>query len=90
MATTLSAKEVAEELGTTAKRFRSFLRSEVKAAGGIVGEDTPGKGGRYSFEQKEVRSLKKRFDAWAVKQAELAAERAKAKAEADEEETAEV
>lgn len=87
MATTLSAKEVAEALGTTPKRFRRFLRSEVKEAGGTIGEDTPGKGGRYSFEAKEVRSIQKRYEKWSVLQAEKAAERAAARAaetEADE------
>jgi hypothetical protein len=80
MAITLSAKQVAEELGTSAKRLRRFLRDEVRENGGTVGEQTPGKGGRYSFEQKEVRSIQKRFSAWSAVQAAKAAERAAAKA----------
>lgn len=61
---TLTAKEVAEKLETDARTFRKFVRSEVKAAGGEVGVDTPGKGKRYSFESKEISGLKKRFSAW--------------------------
>jgi hypothetical protein len=61
---TLTAKEVAEKLETDARTFRKFVRSEVKAAGGEVGVDTPGKGKRYSFESKEISGLKKRFHAW--------------------------
>lgn len=61
---TLTAKEVAERLETDARTFRKFVRSEVKANGGEVGVDTPGKGKRYSFESKEISGLKKRFAAW--------------------------
>jgi hypothetical protein len=61
---TLSAKEVAEKLETDARTFRKFIRSEVKAAGGEVGVDTPGKGKRYVFEAKEINGLRKRFSAW--------------------------
>lgn len=61
---TLTAKEVAEKLKTDARTFRKFIRSEVKAAGGTVGVETPGKGKRYSFESKEISSLRKRYAAW--------------------------
>ena len=61
---TFTTKEAAEKLGTEPRTLRKFLRSETVEAGGTVGEDTPGKGGRYSLEAKEFRSLQKRFNAW--------------------------
>ena len=61
---TMTTKEAAEKLGTEPRTLRKFLRSETVEAGGTVGEDTPGKGGRYSLEAKEFRSLQKRFTAW--------------------------
>lgn len=64
MAATLTVKEVAEQLGTDPRTLRKFLRSEVKEAGGQIGEDTPGKGGRYSIESRSVKGLAKRFGAW--------------------------
>jgi hypothetical protein len=39
--------------------------------GGTVGEDTPGKGGRYSFEAKDYRGLKKSFEAWSAAKSEV-------------------
>lgn len=64
MATTLTVKEVAEKLGTEARTLRKFLRQEVTDAGGKIGEDTPGKGGRYQLEARSFASLQKRFKAW--------------------------
>jgi hypothetical protein len=64
---TLTTKEAAEKLGTDPRSLRKFLRSETVENGGTVGEDTPGKGGRYSLEAKEFRSLQKRFNAWSEK-----------------------
>lgn len=61
---TLTTKEAAEKLGTEPRTLRKFLRSDTVENGGKVGEDTPGKGGRYSLEAKEFRSLQKRFEAW--------------------------
>lgn len=69
MATTFSTKEVAEKLGTDARTLRKFLRSEVTEAGGTVGEDTPGKGKRYSFESRQIGGLKKRFEQWSTAKA---------------------
>jgi predicted transcriptional regulator len=60
----LTTKEVAEKLDTTPRTLRKFLRAEAVEAGGTIGEDTPGKGKRYSFETKEVTKLQKRFAAW--------------------------
>jgi len=45
-----TATEIADELGVNAKAFRSFVRSIVRANGGKVGENTPGSGGRYAFD----------------------------------------
>jgi predicted transcriptional regulator len=61
---TLTTKEIAEKIGTEPRTLRKFLRSEAVESGGKVGEDTPGKGGRYSIEAKEFRGLQKRFEAW--------------------------
>lgn len=83
MANTLTTKEVAEKLETTTRTLRKFVRSEVKEAGGKIGEDTPGKGGRYSFEAKEVAGMKKRFRAWSKSQAEARAARLAKEAEAN-------
>ena len=60
----LTATQVAERLDTDGRTFRKFLSAEVKANGGEVGVDTPGKGKRYSFESKEINGLRKRFQAW--------------------------
>lgn len=81
MANTLSAKEVATKLETDARTLRKFLRSDAKSKGGKVGEDTPGKGGRYSFTAAEVKSLRKKFSAW-----EKANAARKAEKETDEDE----
>lgn len=64
MAKTLTVKEICEKIGCEPRQFRKFLRKEATEAGGTVGEDTPGKGGRYSFESKEVAKLQRRFAAW--------------------------
>jgi hypothetical protein len=54
----LSAKEAAAELGTDARTFRKFMRDTLPK------DSQPGQGNRYSIEEKEVRKLKKKFDAW--------------------------
>jgi hypothetical protein len=51
----INVKDLAEELETTARTARKFLRSIVPK------EDQPGKGGRWQIEKREVRSLKKKF-----------------------------
>jgi hypothetical protein len=61
---TLSAKQVAHEIGTTGKVLRSFIRSEVRANGGVVGVDTPGSGGTYKFQESEIEEIRARFEAW--------------------------
>lgn len=62
METTLSVKDIAEEIGTTGRLLRKFLRAEVTEAGGTVGEDTPGKGRRYSFTRDEANDLIERYE----------------------------
>lgn len=61
---TLTAKELAQELNTDPRTVRKFLRHRTKAAGGVIGEDTPGKGGRYGIEKRQVKTLRKEFTAW--------------------------
>ena len=63
---TLTVKDVAGELDVEPKTLRKFLRSEVVESGGVIGEDTPGKGRRYSFEPEEAEDIKARFLAWST------------------------
>lgn len=80
MTKTLSVKEVADKLDTDPRTLRKFLRKEVRDNGGTIGEDTPGKGGRYAIEAKAVAGIRKRFAAFQVQEAEARAERAARKA----------
>lgn len=84
----MDTKEMAELVGTSPKNLRKFLRSQVKEAGGTIGEDTPGKGKRYTFEKKEVKTIKSQFAAWSEANAKARAERL-AKLAAEEESTEE-
>ena len=63
-AKTLTVKEVAEQFGTDGRTLRKFLRHQVKESGGTVGEDTPGKGGRYALDARKVAKLQRDFNAW--------------------------
>lgn len=56
----MSAKEVAREFGTEPRTFRKFLRSITDR------EMQPGQGGRWTFEQKELKKLKKQYDEWSA------------------------
>lgn len=84
MATTkaepLSAKEAATELGTDARTLRKFLRKRS----GLVGQ-----GNRWAIEPKELKALKKEFDAWAKGTAEAKAAKAKPPVDDDEVESIE-
>lgn len=60
----LSAKDVALVLDVDAKTFRRFVRSYVKSNGGSVGTDTPGRGGRYAFDEDEIDAIRDAFGAW--------------------------
>jgi len=56
----MTTAEVAEELGTDTRTLRKFLRFDAKKNEA----ETPGKGGRYAIEKKDLRGLKSRFAAW--------------------------
>jgi hypothetical protein len=58
MATTLNVTELAARLDTTPRTARKFLRATFEK------EDQPGKGGRWSIEAKQVRSLTAKFKTW--------------------------
>lgn len=74
MAGSITTAEVATELGTDTRTLRKFLRDTRGEGKAVVG-----KGARYSFEKKEIRSLKSQFSKWVVaRDAQKAA-----KAEAD-------
>lgn len=71
---TITTTELAEEIGTSTRTLRKFLRADARAAD--KGDSLPGKGGRYAIERKAVPGLKKRFTKWAAAEAEARAERA--------------
>lgn len=80
-ATTMSAKEVAQEFGTDARTLRKFLREVTPK------EDQPGQGGRWTFTKGEATKLRKKFDRWSDEgakstPAEPKAKRAKKETEA--------
>lgn len=55
MAQALNVTELSEQLDTTPRIARKFLRSVTPV------EEQPGKGGRWSIPKAKVRSLKKAF-----------------------------
>jgi len=63
-AKTLTPKEVAPKLGTTAKTLRKFLRKDEASIAAQNGGTTPQKGGRWAIPVSSLKSLQKRFDAW--------------------------
>lgn len=52
---TINVTELAEKLDTTPRTARKFLRSITPV------EEQPGKGGRWSIQKADVRSLTKKF-----------------------------
>lgn len=60
---TITPKELAEQLGSDGRTVRKFLRSITPE------EDRPGKGNRWALEAKQVRSLRKQFEAWSAAKA---------------------
>lgn len=52
---TINVKELAEELDSTPRMTRKFLRHITPT------DDQPGKGGRWSIQKAQVRGLKKKF-----------------------------
>lgn len=76
---TLTTTELAEEIGTSPKYLRKFLRADAR--GRDQGDSLPGKGGRYAIERKQVPGLKKRFAKWDAAEKEARAARAQAAAQ---------
>lgn len=54
----IKVQELAQELETTARTARKFLRHITPK------DEQPGKGGRWLIEKRDVRSLKKKFQAF--------------------------
>lgn len=65
---TRTVKEVALAFETDGRTLRKFLRSTTPK------DEQPGKGNRWSIEAKDVRKLRKGFDAWVAAKAEKADE----------------
>lgn len=65
---TKTVKEIAVEFGTDGRTLRKFLRSEAGLNARV------GKGNRWAIEGKDVRKLRKGFDAWVAAKAEKADE----------------
>lgn len=76
-ATIITPADLAEEIGTTAKICRKFLRDNARENG----MEIPGKGSRWAIEKKSVRSLKAKFAKWNAAQESARAERAAKRAE---------
>lgn len=66
---TINVTDLATELGTDPRTARKFLRSVTPA------DEQPGKGGRWSIEKREVRSLKSKFTKFQSEQEERKAAR---------------
>jgi hypothetical protein len=66
MAAALSAKDLAEKLGTDAKTVRRFLRKREMGVG---------QGNRYEIDPKSVTRLKRDFEKWAKEEADKKAKR---------------
>lgn len=73
----IGEEKVEENKKSATRTLRKFLRDEAVQAGGKVGTDTPGKGGRYSIDmnKRELTSMIKRFKAWEIAQEEARKER---------------
>lgn len=61
MAKTYTPAELAAECNTTPKQIRRFMRSQVRADGGVIGKDTPGKGKRYALDARTFNAYKRAF-----------------------------
>ena len=59
---TLTPKEIANDWEISPKTLRKFLRKDEKIL--ALCEGNPGKGGRWSIPAGQVKTLRKRFDAW--------------------------
>lgn len=78
MAETITTKDLATALETDPRTLRKFLRSVTDK------EAQPGKGSRWSFEKRQIRTYRAQFTKWQAAQAER-----KAATEVAEEETIE-
>lgn len=54
-----SINDLAAELGISAKTVRKHYRAFVRANGGTIGQDTPGRGKRYSLNAGEYAKMRK-------------------------------
>lgn len=54
----MNAKEAADKIGTDAKTLRRFIRSGKSTFRPV------GSGDRYEFEEKDIPTLRKRFEEW--------------------------
>jgi hypothetical protein len=61
----LTPKEIALDWDISAKTLRKFLRFDARTNGA----ETPGKGKRWEIPASQVKSLRKRFDAWVAQNA---------------------
>lgn len=64
----MNTREMADKLGTDPKRLRRFLRADPTYR-------NAGQGGRYEFAERDVATLRKRFDVWLEKTIKAAAEK---------------
>jgi len=55
---TITATALAEELNTTGREVRKFLRSITPK------DDQPGKGSTWAIEKKDIRSLRSKYTKW--------------------------
>lgn len=55
---TITVRELSEELDTTPRVARKFLRAVTDK------DEQPGKGGRWEIQRGQLRSLRKKFDAF--------------------------
>ena len=67
MADTMNTAQVAEAFETDARTLRKFLRSELGEGKAVVG-----KGKRYSFDAKTVRTLRPKYAEWVAARAAAA------------------
>lgn len=58
MARTYTFAEMADTLGISAKKARALHRKNVRANGGVIGKDTPGKGKRYALDARAFAAIK--------------------------------
>jgi hypothetical protein len=74
----LATEVIGDDSKAATRTLRKFLRDRATEAGGTVGVDTPGKGGRYvlDFTKPQLRKLIKDFGTWQVAQEEAKAARA--------------